>query len=176
MQQQERQQDQCSTTQQVTAMVTTPPTLWVTFGIPGSGKTTWTQQHAWSTGATLLSNDPLRTAGTHPASQLTEMSNDLADTLAAGNSAVVDACNIHTALRRRWLRIGRAHNATCCLVVINTPHTESVRRNQQRPAPQRVSTTAMSDYIQRWTTALATAHKEQWDSIELVTQGTQSRW
>ena len=139
--------------------------LYVMFGLPGSGKTTWATNHARTNHAMLASTDATRTHKVNTVNHLNRLALDLEQALTDGHDVVLDACNIQTALRRRWLRIGLEHHAECTLVVMGTDHATSIGRNLARPADQRVPSARMVGYVRDWKRSLAVARTERWHHI-----------
>jgi predicted kinase len=150
--------------------------LYVTFGIPGSGKSTWASRHAAREHALLATTDPTRTERTNIVQHLAAMGEEINDALSQGTTVIVDACNIDTALRRRWLRIGLQHEATCILAVMATSHHTSIANNRARPAAQQVPAQRMQTYVENYSKALATAHNEPWHQLLQVAQPQGRQW
>jgi len=150
--------------------------LYVMFGIPGSGKSTWANNLAARTTALLATTDPTRTHNVNTVSQLNNMADEVEAAIQDGHDVVIDACNLHTALRRRWLRLGHRTGAHCVLVVMQTPHQTSIRRNLQRPTHQRVPSERMVRYVNTWDTALRAAQREPWHDIRTAEHDTGRRW
>ena len=148
--------------------------LYVTLGIPGSGKSTWARTCSQQEQAFLATTDPTRTDNVNTVHHLNNLTSRIGQELQAGRHVVVDACNLQTALRRRWLRLGHTHDATCILVVMNTPHHTSITRNLTRPATQQVPAERMQRYIDNWDKALATIRKETWHEV-ITYQPTEGR-
>lgn len=150
--------------------------LYVTLGIPGSGKSTWAGRHATKEHALLVSADAYRTQRTNIVSHLAGMADEINHALSDGTTVIVDGCNIDTALRRRWLRIGQDHDATCVLVVMATSHHTSIANNRARPAAQQVSPQRMQTYVENYSKALATARNEPWHQLIEVHQPKPREW
>lgn len=150
--------------------------LFVTFGIPGSGKSTWARTTALAHNAFLASTDPTRTSNVNTVHHLNQLTRDIEQHLSAGQHVVIDACNLQTALRRRWLRLGYQYDATCVLVVIATDHHTAITRNLERPAAQQVPTARMQRYVEQWDKALATARTEPWHDLITYQPPQGRRW
>jgi|APGre2960657404_1045060.scaffolds.fasta_scaffold133245_1 predicted kinase len=146
-------------------------TLTVTFGMPGSGKSTWSTEYARATGARLFSTDPIRTENRNVVAYLNAMKAQVDMALAAGDDVIVDACNVQAGQRRAWLNIGRRRGARCVLAVIDTDPAEAMRRNLERPEGQQVPRTRMADYAARVPRARRTLYGEGWDLVDHVAAG-----
>ena len=146
-------------------------TLTVTFGMPGSGKSTWSAEHARVTGARLFTTDPIRTDNRNVVAWLNAMKANVDMALAAGDDVIVDACNVQAGQRRAWLNIGRRRGARCVLAVIDTDPAEAMRRNLERPEAERVPSTRMADYAARVPRARRTLYGEGWDLVDHVGAG-----
>lgn len=142
--------------------------LYVTMGMPGSGKTTWAMRWSSKSGATVVSSDAIRTDDVNPKQWFMRMHSAVEACLIEGADVVVDACNTTSDQRRRWLEQGKRHDTRCTLVVLATPGLTALERNQARPTDQRVPHDKMLRYSEQFATALIVARSEPWDEVLMV--------
>lgn len=152
-------------------------TLYVTMGMPGSGKTSWCADNSVKFNAVLLSSDAVRTDGVDIQHWFVRMHRKAADHLAAGRSVVIDACNVTADQRSRWRRLAHDHGAQATLVVIDTPAALAVERNAARPLAERVPHDRMLRYAEQFAWSKIAARGEAWDETIVVQleQSTTSR-
>lgn len=150
-------------------------TLTVLMGAPGSGKTTWATANA--AGQTLCSTDRMRTdRGLTDAgivAYLNVLRSKAERSLAAGQSVVVDACNVRRNERSYWLGVARKHRAVARLVVVHAPLQTllDVQRDRTHGVPQDV----MRGYHRAAHIALTAVQHEGWDEIVHVEPGEAPR-
>lgn len=135
------------------------PTLTLTLGIPGSGKSTWAQQQ----GLPILTTDGLRNKHGNRTTYLQQMELEANGILSRGLDLVIDACGTQAHQRQRWLAVAHQAGATTRLAIMACPLDLAIRRNQQRAHP--VSQAAMAGYLRDWRTAIDTINTEGWDEI-----------
>lgn len=140
----------------------------VMLGMPGSGKSTWAAAHAHHSGARLFTTDPIRIDNRNVVSFLQRMTSDVDLALAAGDDVVIDACNVNTQHRLRWLRLGRRHGARCVLALVATDPAEAMARNERRPVDERVPADRMESYARQMPRARARLQGERWDEIVVI--------
>lgn len=151
------------------------PTLTLLMGLPGVGKTTWATANA--PGQVLCSTDRLRTdrglteAGV--VAYLNALRSKAERSLAAGQSVVVDACNVRRSERSRWLGVARKHRAVARLVVLHAPL--QMLLDVQRDRTHGVGEVEMLDYHQQMRRSLQGLSWETWDEIVHVEPATAPR-
>jgi predicted kinase len=134
--------------------------LTVTFGIPGSGKSTWVAANAGT--ALVLSADILRTDRTVDTKRhLDWMKAQALAALRSGRDVVVDICATDPVHRAQWLTLARWAKARTRLVLFATPHTVALERNAARAHP--VPAEDMARYIRDFDTATRALPCEPWD-------------
>lgn len=140
-------------------------TLTVLMGAPGSGKTTWATANA--PGQVLCSTDRLRTdrglteAGV--VAYISALQSKAERSLAAGQSVVVDACNVRRTERSRWLGVARKHRAVARLVVLHAPMQTLL--DVQRDRTHGVADLDVRTYAWQMQRALSGLPREGWDEI-----------
>lgn len=134
--------------------------LTVTFGIPGSGKSTWVAANAG--GSLVLSADILRTDRTVDTFRHLEwMKAQALAALRAGRDVTVDICAIDPKHRAQWLMLARWARVRTRLVLFATPHVVALERNAARTHP--VPAEDMARYIRDFDTATRALPAEPWD-------------
>lgn len=148
------------------------PTLTVTMGLPGSGKTTWAREQS----GIHVGTDAARTQRDWTAAldTIDDAARRTRDHLRAGHDVTVDPCAISQAQRQQWLAIARDAGARARLVVVHTPAVECERRNMARPIGERVPYQRMARYQQQWAAALRAVEHEDWDDIVHVGDAEQA--
>lgn len=119
--------------------------LKVLQGLPGAGKSTWAA--AWCASdpqrRVVVNRDEIRFELFDRYSGLTDEQEAVvtdieflrADcALGEGQSVAVDATHLKSAHRDRWVDLAARHGVQCEVVVIDTPLSECLRRNQARAA------------------------------------------
>lgn len=92
------------------------------IGLPGSGKSTLAGQLQRETpGAIVLTADAIRTEGADMRGEFFRMHKYLREYLAGGHHAIVDACNLRSAERRRLLRMAALFDAPTRAILVFTP-------------------------------------------------------
>jgi predicted kinase len=141
------------------------PTLTVTFGIPGSGKSTWATANAGN--SLVLSADILRTDRTmNTARYLATMKAQALAALRQGRDVTVDICATNPKHRAQWLTLARWTKARTRIVLFATPHTVALERNAART--HAVPAEDMARYIRDFDTALTALQSEPWDEAVAV--------
>lgn len=140
-----------------------PVVLTVTFGIPGSGKTTWARrQHGH-----VITLDGFRhdtDSDPFPAAVR------IADRrLGAGQDVIIDACSLNPTHRATWLRLARHHKTPTRLAVLHCHTSEAWRRQANRAPDARVPRSVVYDYARRFGAQLRQAQHEPWDKIVRIT-------
>lgn len=117
-----------------------PPTLYLTFGLPGSGKTFFARQFAQSTKIPLIETDRLRGElfdepryNNSEDNVVASLSDYMAEQfLAAGLSVVIDGLNETRARRHSLRELARKYNAKVVIVWLQTDvHTAFSRASQR---------------------------------------------
>lgn len=110
--------------------------LTVLCGIPGSGKTTLSEQLSIEQGAVLYCFDkrPGAFSPTKAAGARRQMWGDIAEDLRAGKSVVCDDLHTRVLLRKNLLTAVSDVDCHKVLVVMTTPFDECLRRNAARKA------------------------------------------
>lgn len=137
------------------------PTLTLTMGVPGSGKSTW----ASSAPGAHISVDEIRTnrtldRGAHLL-QLQQLARAL---LRAGTDVTVDACSTDTHQRRVWMSVAHEAGGNTRLVVLHCPPDVAARRNAQRDHP--VPDEALPRYAEAFRQSLLAVDDEPWGSVQ----------
>lgn len=146
----------------------TRPVLWVTMGVPGAGKSTWSRR----SGLPVVSLDWLRRDRELAASDVVPWAQRrVAETLAAGESCVVDGCNTLARHRAVWLAMARRTDAEARLVCVPCSPAVAWSRQARRPEGQRVPRQVIARYAQQYAAALPLLAREGWHSIEVVADG-----
>ena len=139
------------------------PTLYLTRGLPGSGKTRWARALVASRrpGSILRVNrDDLRRSMVDPAysapvdaveRRVSAVEWQLVrSTLLAGVDVVVDATNLRAGVARRWLALADACGATWHVEDVVADLEECVRRDAARVGPERVGEEMLRDLHARF--------------------------
>lgn len=113
-------------------------TLYVTMGLPASGKSTW----AKSVDALRWNNDDMRKmmTGASFVKKIDGFINTARDTfvasaLAGGKDVVVDNTNLNPIHSRKLARIAQEHHATFSIKVFDAPVSVCVDRDMRRQNP-----------------------------------------
>lgn len=141
-------------------------TLTVLMGPPGSGKTTWATANA--AGQVVCSTDRLRTERERfddPAlvAYLRSLNTRAGRALDAGQSVIIDGCNVRRNERSRWLGMARVHRAQARLVVVHAPLQTALQVQHDRV--HGVADEVMRAYQHRMHRALPWLHREGWDEV-----------
>lgn len=141
------------------------PTLTLTVGPPGAGKTTWARTQP----GRLMTTDPIRTQRVNPTAFLDQLADQVTAALRHGDDVIVDACATQSWQRREWLRVARRAGARAVLAVHAVPIDVARRRNRARshPVPDRV----VRQQHAAMTAALTAIPSEGWDDVHHITTG-----
>ena len=93
------------------------PTLWVTMGVPGSGKTTWANKHDH---AIIVSREDIAERMGLPCGSDTvryECRAQVRDALMRGSNCVYDWVNVYREQRRPYIELVREHAARGVLAI-----------------------------------------------------------
>jgi predicted kinase/5-methylcytosine-specific restriction endonuclease McrA len=142
----------------------TQPAMVLLCGIPASGKTTWARDHA---DVGVLLDDVV-------ASSLwlrleRERRRRAAALLAAGQTVIVDGCNLDPKQRSEWRRIAHINGARCELVLFDCPLSLALERNSSSTREHPVPAAVVESYAARWIESIEATTTERWDSIAVVT-------
>ena len=145
------------------------PSLWVVSGIPGSGKSTWISAFIATTTSpiVIVSTDELRAEllgdATEQGANLKIFKiahSRVRAALRAGKSVMFDATNLLKKHRSQVWRIGRACGARSIAVVLATPLSEALRRNQTRS--RRVPEAVIARFFLQWQRPSLSEADERW--------------
>lgn len=134
------------------------PSLVLTVGLPGSGKSTFCRALAARTGATVLESDALRGLLFHQPGHSVEESRQLFRVIYAaaevllqeGTSVIIDATNLRERDRRPAYALSQATGARLLLVHFSAPESVIAARLAGRVAgenPDDCSTAGMAVYL-----------------------------
>ncbi len=145
------------------------PSLWIVSGIPGSGKSTWISTFiATATSPiVIVSTDELRAEllgdATEQGANLKIFKiahSRVRAALRAGKSVMFDATNLLKKHRSQVWRIGRACGARSIAVVLATPLSEALRRNQTRS--RQVPEAVIARFFLQWQRPSVSEADERW--------------
>lgn len=145
------------------------PRLWIVSGIPGSGKSTWISTFITTAPSpiVIVSTDDLRAellgnateqGANHKIFKIAH--SRVRSALRAGKSVVFDATNLLKAHRSPVWRIGRACGARSIAVVLATPLSEALRRNQARS--RQVPEAVIARFFLQWQRPSLSEADERW--------------
>jgi predicted kinase len=145
-------------------------TIYVTCGIPGSGKSHWAETHKDELNAVIHSSDYIRAELSGDMND--QSKNDLVfkllhqrikDDLREGKNVIYDATNLKRKLRRAFLQ--ELQNISCekICVLFATPFELALARNfaRDRQVPEEVLCRMYKSFETPW-------YSESWDDIQIV--------
>ncbi len=132
------------------------PTLTITRGLPGSGKTTWAKQQGGHVRVNrddlrrMLHGGPLQTGWAEVQVTLAQQA-QVEALLRAGVNVVCDDTNLRARYVRELAELGRAAGATVVVKdFTEVPLDECIARDAVRPEPERVGEEAIRGMWQRY--------------------------
>lgn len=158
-----------SSNAKIKSVDTPSPSLWIVSGIPGSGKSTWISAFIATATApiVIVSTDDLRAELLGDATEqganrkIFKIAHSrVRFALRAGKSVVFDATNLLKAHRSPVWRIGRACGARSIAVVLATPLSEALRRNQARS--RQVPEVVIARFFLQWQRPSLSEADERW--------------
>lgn len=113
--------------------------FYMLIGFPASGKSTYAQELAKSTGGTVFSSDEYRkrlygseAVQDHNEEIFNRIMVDMQEALREGQIVIYDAQNISSRYRRHTINMIKKHASEIIGILVATPYEECLRRNQLR--------------------------------------------
>ena len=133
--------------------------LYVMFGVPDSGKTTYSKQLADTEGLTRFARDEMRCRN------LTELMTPVVESLRNGDNVVVDSVHSRLVDRQKLLQLVKRVPCKKVLVYMNTSLDECLKRNANKPHP------LTDEFIKFSYRSLQRPRKsEGWDEIMVINE------
>lgn len=146
------------------------PVLFMTVGIPGSGKSSFAERLSEEANATVFSSDALREElyndvndRDHNDELFKELHRRIKDCLKSGKSAIMDSTSISSKRRRAFLQELNKIDCVKVCVVMATPFEQCLENNEARD--RKVPFYAIDNMYRHWNTP---STFEGFDSIEVV--------
>lgn len=151
--------------------------VWLMMGLPGSGKSTYIEQHLED--VVIVSQDEIRKIfygnQFYPNAEFYvhgDAKNISRLMLSQGKSIVIDATSILNKYRKEWKSIAKEYGANYTIIFIDTPKEICLKRNKKRPKSKQVPDSVIEnmDFQMQRPLKLESANGNQqwWDHGEEV--------